>query len=69
MKNSYSKLEKLWAQESQKRYAIMVSGKVPGIPAAKVFQDIRSKLEFVIPRSSANRRGLRRGILVHVRLI
>jgi len=44
-KGGYSKIEKLWAKEAQKRYEAMTSGKVKGTPASKVLREIRAKLK------------------------
>ena len=44
-KGTYSKIERLWAKEAQKRYEAMASGKVKGISASKVLREIRAKLK------------------------
>jgi putative addiction module component (TIGR02574 family) len=44
-KKGYSKIERLWAKEAQKRYKAMASGKVKGVPASKVLREIRAKLK------------------------
>jgi hypothetical protein len=41
----HSKNEKLWAQESIKRYETMASGRIQGKPSGRVLQDIRAKLK------------------------
>jgi hypothetical protein len=44
-KGGYSKIERVWAKEAQKRYEALASGKVKGLSAPKVLQELRAKLK------------------------